>query len=277
MIARLFLHICRISSFIRRLVWHTIYQLVNAYYKNNSWNFINYGYSDTNTLENYPKLSKKDEQNRSFIQLYCHAMGDIALANAHVLEVGCGRGGGAAFIKTYLHPKKITGLDYSKANIEFCKRKYRHENISFIVGDAERLPCTDISFDAIINIESSHCYGSKEKFFSEACRVLKPGGYFFYADICLSHQYTIIDRQISKSGFRIVRKLDITPNVIKAITEDGERRFKIFKNNMSKFFLHYFQEFAGNKSSSISKMLKNGEMIYYSYIAYKPDTYLGIL
>jgi SAM-dependent methyltransferase len=37
--------------------------------------------------------------------------------------------------------------------------------------------------DAVVNIESSHCYESMDTFLSEACRVLRPGGRFFFADL----------------------------------------------------------------------------------------------
>jgi ubiquinone/menaquinone biosynthesis C-methylase UbiE len=43
-------------------------------------------------------------------------------------------------------------------------------------GDAENLPFPQVSFDAVINVESAHCYGSIERFLAEVHRVLRPGG-----------------------------------------------------------------------------------------------------
>jgi ubiquinone/menaquinone biosynthesis C-methylase UbiE len=56
--------------------------------------------------------------------------------------------------------------------------------LSFIKGDAEALAFDAGSFGAVINIESSHCYGSMETFLANAKRVLCQKGYFLYADFC---------------------------------------------------------------------------------------------
>jgi SAM-dependent methyltransferase len=53
-------------------------------------------------------------------------------------------------------------------------------------GDAEALPFADAEFDAVLNIESSHNYPHLERFFAEAVRVLKPGGYLVHADMMTS-------------------------------------------------------------------------------------------
>jgi SAM-dependent methyltransferase len=53
-------------------------------------------------------------------------------------------------------------------------------------GDAEALPFADAEFDVVLNIESSHNYPHLEKFFAEAVRVLKPGGYLVHADMMTS-------------------------------------------------------------------------------------------
>ena len=55
--------------------------------------------------------------------------------------------------------------------------------LAFEVGDAERMPFPDASFDAVVNVESSHCYPSMPAFLSEVRRVLRPGGHFLYADL----------------------------------------------------------------------------------------------
>ena len=36
-----------------------------------------------------------------------------------------------------------------------------------MLGDSENLPFEDNTFDAVLNIESSHCYASMDKFIKE--------------------------------------------------------------------------------------------------------------
>ena len=59
----------------------------------------------------------------------------------------------------------------------------QHGEESLCPGDAENLPFEDNSFDAIINVESSHCYGNVEQFLREVHRVLRPGGDFLFVDL----------------------------------------------------------------------------------------------
>jgi ubiquinone/menaquinone biosynthesis C-methylase UbiE len=54
--------------------------------------------------------------------------------------------------------------------------------LTFKSGAAEALPFDDESFDVVINIESSHCYQSIAKFLSSVHRVLRPNGYFAFAE-----------------------------------------------------------------------------------------------
>ena len=50
-------------------------------------------------------------------------------------------------------------------------------------GDAESLPFGDEMFDAVVNVESSHCYGSTPAFLAQVKRVLRCGGHFLFADL----------------------------------------------------------------------------------------------
>jgi ubiquinone/menaquinone biosynthesis C-methylase UbiE len=48
--------------------------------------------------------------------------------------------------------------------------------LDFVHGDAESLPFSDGSFDAVINVEASHAYPRLTRFLEEVVRVLRPGG-----------------------------------------------------------------------------------------------------
>ena len=115
---------------------------------------MNYGYKDEEKL----KLSKEDEPNRLFIQLYNMNIRDVDLKGKEVVEVGSGRGGGASWIAKTYDPRKLTGLDFSKDAVRLANKWYGSQaNLSFKVGNAEALPLVDNSQDIIYNVESSHC------------------------------------------------------------------------------------------------------------------------
>jgi ubiquinone/menaquinone biosynthesis C-methylase UbiE len=101
-----------------------------------------------------------------------------------MLEVGCGPGWGLDLISRLEKDSSFVGLDLSPRAIEFAnKHSSKNERLKFVQGDAEALPFADGEFDVVLNIESSHNYPNPEKFFAEAVRVLKPGGYIVHADM----------------------------------------------------------------------------------------------
>jgi hypothetical protein len=68
----------------------------------------------------------------------------------------------------------------------------------------------------------------------------------------------------------VLKKRDITPNVVKALDEDHDRRMKAISQNIPKPFVQQFREFAGVKSSLVYKQFAKGELLYLSYIMRKP-------
>src|SRR5204863_875878 len=123
-------------------------------------------------------LDGADEVNRYSIQLYHHLARTVNMDGARVLEVGCGRGGGCSYLARYQQPASVLGIDFSAKAIAFCNRVHAVPGLTFQQGDAESLPCETGTFDVVLNVESSHCYGSVPAFLGEVFRVLRPGGYF---------------------------------------------------------------------------------------------------
>lgn len=178
--------------------------------------FMNWAYEEDPPMR--LSLSADDEPNRYPIQLYhATAMQNGELADKKVLEVGCGRGGGASYISRALRPSSYTGLDLSKTGIAFCRRRHQQTGLQFVQGHAEKLPFPGESFDAVINIESSHCYPNFDRFLGEVARVLRPGGTFLHADV---RQYFQCDRwheALANSGMQIVACRDIRDEVLRGM------------------------------------------------------------
>jgi ubiquinone/menaquinone biosynthesis C-methylase UbiE len=101
-----------------------------------------------------------------------------------MLEVGCGPGRGLDLISRLEEDSQCVGLDLSPKAIEFAREHCSSsQRVTFVQGDAEALPFADAEFDVVLNIESSHNYPHPERFFAEAVRVLKPGGYLVHVDM----------------------------------------------------------------------------------------------
>jgi ubiquinone/menaquinone biosynthesis C-methylase UbiE len=225
--------------------------------------FMNYGYHAAEPLV----LQPRDEEHRYSIQLYHRVAGAIDLRGLDVLEVGSGRGGGAAFVMRYLHPRSVTAVDMAASAIDFCREYYRIPGLHFQVGDAEALPFPDDSFDALLNVESSICYQHPERFFAEVQRVLRPGGHFLYADIRSQEEVPAWEAQLAASGLDQLEQEDITRQVVEALDRDHERRSRLIHQFVPRPLRRTFREFAGVQGSEFFYgALARREKLYRRYL-----------
>ncbi len=228
--------------------------------------FMNYGWADLDPEASWLLLNENDESYRYCIQLYNHVTSAIDLDGKDVLEVGCGRGGGASFIMRYLAPNSMVGVDITNNAIKFCKQYYEIEGLYFVLGNAENLLLDDNSFDVVINIESSHCYAIMSDFLKGVYRVLKHRGYFLFADIRPKEQLNILKQQLEKTGLTLIKEEIITPNIIQALNLDNSRKHEMIKHVVPKILKKSYREFAGMKGTkTFYGKLLNGDMEYVNY------------
>ena len=230
---------------------------------------MNYGYAPLDDHSETVTLNEADEPDRYAIQLYHHLVSAVDLTDLDVLEVGSGRGGGASYIARYLKPRTLIGLDYSNRAIQFCKHAHAIEGLSFTQGDAESLPFDAASFDAVINIESSHCYGSMETFLANAKRVLRQNGYFLYADFRNKNDVALLHSQMEQSGMKILKREDISANVFRSLDLDDRRKVLLIRALFQNWLLKPFLEFAGVKGSKIYSGFESGAITYLHYLLQK--------
>ena len=224
---------------------------------------MNYGYAP---LEPAPalQLEAPDEPDRLCIQLYQHALGAVVLREKDVLEVGSGRGGGASYVSRYLRPLSLTGLDLSQQAVDLCNRHRKAPGLAFTCGDAQALPFPDSSFDAVLNIESSHCYPSMGRFLSEVHRVLRPGGSFLFADLRSCDGLDALHRQFEASPLNLEHEDDITANVLTALRVDNDRKLQLIQDLIPGPFRRPFAAFAGIEGTTNYVGFENGKLRYVS-------------
>ncbi len=115
------------------------------------------------------------------------------------LEIGCGRGAGAAIIKKRFSPEVLCAMDLDHLMI---KRAFRYlkpaerENISFYTADALNLPHPDGAFDAVFGFGVLHHVPEWQSALEEIARVLKPGGVYFLEELYPSLYQNFITRHI---------------------------------------------------------------------------------
>jgi SAM-dependent methyltransferase len=222
--------------------------------------FLNYGYIATgDLLAPHSHLAEKCLEPDS-ARLALEVIGDCVLDGKNILDVGCGRGGTINLLQRFFSPRSITGVDYSAAAIAFCRDHHGSANIVFQQADAERLPFADGAFEAVINIESSHCYPDVQEFYREVYRVLVPGGYFLYTDLFQNERKLNYRGMIAEAGFSIEKDMDISENVLLACRREAPYTDPAFagRNEMASLMgLIYWQTVAELKQgSSAYRVLK---------------------
>lgn len=257
------------SMRMKRILWRILHRNIIKRYEGSDLVFLNYGYEYLDSNKEPLQLNEIDEKERYCLQLYHTTVADVDLKNKNILEVGCGRGGGASYITRYLKPKSYIGLDMSKEVIKFNNKYHKMPGLSFEVGNAQELPFEDQSFDAIVNVESSRSYNDIDAFISEVYRVLRPKGYLLFADIRTEEENEMLRERFKKVGLKVVKEINIIQNVVKALDLDSERRCQLIKKKTPKMFHGFAEEFSSTKGSKRYEEFADGTMIYMQYVLQK--------
>ncbi|MFK7896302.1 MAG: methyltransferase domain-containing protein [Myxococcota bacterium] len=206
--------------------------------------FMNFGYAEDDGAPRI-ELSEEDERNRYALQLYNCVARQADWRGLDALEVGSGRGGGASYVMRTYQPKSYLGVDLAKNAIDFCQRTHHVDGLRFQQGDAMNLPLADSSVDLVINIESSGLYPKVARFYREVHRVLRPGGRFLCADYRKTVNLHRWHEHIEESDLNLIRQIDITENVARALVLDRQNREEMISAHVPAFLRPTFLDFAG--------------------------------
>lgn len=231
----------------QKAAWRVMYGLANRRGDDPGTAFMNYGYAPQADAD-ADADGRDADPDRFGIALYERVAGAADLAGRDVLEVGCGRGGGAAFVFAHHRPRSMTAVDLSQGGVDRAAAEHGRPGLRFLRADAEHLPFAASSFDAVLNVESCHCYPDVPQFLREVHRVLRPGGVLLLADVrhrrvaagggarLMAHSDVAeLRAQIDGSPFRLLEEEDITPNVVRALRLDSARKRALIEARIPRY------------------------------------------
>ncbi|MEM1297378.1 MAG: phthiotriol/phenolphthiotriol dimycocerosates methyltransferase [Verrucomicrobiota bacterium] len=254
---------------VRETIWRLWYPYLTNRLREKNVFFLNYAFEETEYESPTLQLAAEDEANRACIQLYHHVASQIDLRGLRVLEVSCGHGGGASWIARTMNPECFTGLDLNPKGVAFCQEHHSLPNLSFIEGNAQELPFSDGSFDAVLNVEASHCYPDFAGFLTEVARVLRPEGHLLYADFRFSDGITEWERDVADSSLSQIQSRDISQEVLRGMDRNAKKSLDLVETCLPSFLHSLGKDFAGVPDSKVYDALKSGELSYRSWCLQK--------
>ena len=111
-----------------------------------------------------------------------HLAADLPVGG-DILDVGNGLGAQDPVIASVATPRSLTVVNITHSQLAAGRDRLAEAGARAVNADATRLPIRDASMDGIISVEAAFHFPSRARFFTEALRVLRPGGVLTMSDI----------------------------------------------------------------------------------------------
>lgn len=255
----------RLMPQLRRLKWRFWYSLLAWISPKGNANFttMNWGYEDGSFAV--------DGDERFALQLYHKLTDGVPIQGGKLGEIGCGRGGGIAYLHGARQPASAVGVDLTPSNLEIARRSFGDRpGLDFRPGHAEAMPFADGELDALMTVESSHCYPDEAAFLAEAARVIRPGGYLLWTDFRRREELPAL-RERLQARFTIEEELDITEGVIRSSMADRARRQALIRAHGPRLIQGLLLNFAAaTDESETLQRFTGGGWEYFIFRAKRP-------
>jgi cyclopropane fatty-acyl-phospholipid synthase-like methyltransferase len=230
--------------------------------------FLNYGFADLD--------AGADEMAPAEIAAASRRLYDAVLSSFtgadRLLEVGCGRGAGAAFVLGSRPVGAYVGLDLSPEHARMTRARVAvYPDSHAAVADARRLPIASASVDAVFSVEAAQHFEERPQFYREVARCLRPGGRFYMASIWRRVDVDTPD-VFAGCGLDIVEHEDITANVVRSLARSSNLRREIVQSlQLPERYTPLLMSWAGVRGFEAFEGLAAGVLAYERFVLSRRD------
>ncbi|MCB1919344.1 MAG: class I SAM-dependent methyltransferase [Candidatus Competibacteraceae bacterium] len=183
-----------------------IYELISTNAYSGDGLYLNLGY--------WKEADNIDDACRAMARLCA----DQARLNDHdeLLDVGFGFADQDMYWMEHYGPRRIVGLNITHSQVELARQRVAErgmsDRIELLEASATDMPLQDETFDKVIGLECAFHFNTRERFFTEARRVLRPGGRLVLTDVIrMKPMEGAWQRLIQRSNWNFFSKKYVVP------------------------------------------------------------------
>ena len=163
-------------------------------------------------------------------------LAQIPTVDGRVLDVACGEGGSTHRLAGYVSPSAITAIGISQNQLKAARQ--RAPGSSFFCMDASDLGFADSTFDTVLCIEAAFHFRTREGFFKEVLRVLKPGGFLAMSDLLMAMGTPLVPRENHVSTPRAYRELLERCGFVDVVLSDAtEQTWRAYRRRLTGYLI----------------------------------------